>query len=78
MRIIPNLPLPAYYELCDQVESRINFLSFLSENKISNDEASLLRTRLEAVRYKIYSFEKENDTMEKIMKDLEKIEEVIP
>jgi hypothetical protein len=77
MELHDNLPLPAYYSLCDEIEKRINYLEFLSKKKISSDEASSLRTRLESTRRKIYILEQNNDTSEKIIRDLETIEKKI-
>lgn len=77
MEIQPNLPLPAYYALCDKIEDRINHFEFNCEHRISSDEALILRKELILVRTLIWNLEKRKDNCKRIMDDLEKIKEIL-
>ena len=73
---IPNdLPLPAYYKLCDKIEKRINNIQFLSTTIFTKEdyrECDELRHELVKVKIKLGE-----DTREKIREDIKRLYEVV-
>lgn len=71
MEIKEDLPIPAYYSLCDDLEDRINRLQYL-EQVLDIDESDKLRNELVNIK-KIL----EKDSKEKIKKDIERLHKVV-
>lgn len=75
MEIRTDLPIPAYYKLCDHIEKRINKIQFLSTHIFTKEDykdCDDLRRELEKVKIKLGE-----DTREKIREDIKRLYEVV-
>lgn len=77
MEIQKDLPIPAYYKLCDNIEKRINKIQYLNGGykPLSNkkiEELNKLRNKLIEIKQIL-----EMDNLGKINEDIEKLREVV-
>ena len=71
MEVKNDLPLPAYYSMCDDLIDRINKLQYLRHNPVE-DNFDELRNKIEKIKKILVE-----DNKERINEDIEKLLEVV-